>query len=106
MPAAESAWCPVAETTRLIGGKWKPSILFFVRNGPRRFNELRRLIPGITQRMLTLQLRALESDGIVVRTVHETIPPHVEYALSDYGRTLGPVLEAMSAWGERHARSA
>lgn len=96
--------CPVALTLSVIGGKWKPTILFHLKDGPHRFNELRRLVPGITQRMLTLQLRALEQDGIVFRTVHPTVPPQVEYRLSDYGATLGPIIGAMERWGERHAR--
>lgn len=104
MASTQPPWCPVAETTKIIGGKWKPTILFHIKDGPRRFNELRRLIPGITQRMLTLQLRALEEDGIVLRTVHQTIPPHVEYQLSEHGCTLGPILEAMSKWGEKYCQ--
>ena len=64
------------------------------------FNELRRLVPGITQRMLTLQLRALEQDGVVARTVHNNVPPHVEYSFTRKGLTLGPILDAMEAWGE------
>ncbi len=98
--------CTVAETVEVIGGKWKPTILFHLKDQPRRFNELRRLVPGITQRMLTLQLRALENDGIVSRTVLDEAPPqHVEYALTERGWTLGPILEAMEVWGERHGRS-
>jgi DNA-binding HxlR family transcriptional regulator len=95
--------CPVALTLSVIGGKWKPTILFFLKDRPRRFNELRRLLPQITQRMLTLQLRALEDDGVVVRTVHDTVPPQVEYALSGYGWTLAPIIDAMESWGQRHA---
>ena len=94
--------CPVALTISVIGGKWKPTILFNLKDRPRRFNELRRLLPAITQRMLTLQLRALEDDGIVARSVFDTVPPQVEYALTDYGATLGPIIEAMQDWGERH----
>ena len=104
MAKVDPPWCPVAETVKLIGGKWKPTLLFFIKDEPRRFNELRRLIPGITQRMLTLQLRAMEEDGIVLRTVHETIPPHVDYQLSDYGRTLDPILDAMTDWGLRFGK--
>lgn len=104
MAKAERPWCPVEETVKLIGGKWKPTILFYIKDQPCRFNELRRMIPGITQRMLTLQLRAMEEDGIVLRTVHETIPPHVDYQLSDHGRTLGPILDAMSEWGLRFGK--
>jgi DNA-binding HxlR family transcriptional regulator len=91
--------CPVADTISLIGGKWKPSILLQLKDGSRHFNELRRLLPHITQRMLTLQLRALERDGIITRTVHETVPPMVEYAFSERGLTLGPILDAMERWG-------
>ena len=95
-------WCPVAATVEVIGGKWKPTSLFHLKDGPRRFNELRRLMPQITQRMLTLQLRSLEDDGIIVRTVHDHVPPWVEYAFSERGLTLAPVLDAMERWGERH----
>ncbi len=96
-------WCPVAATVDVIGGKWKPTILFHLKDGPRRFNELRRLVPGITQRMLTAQLRALEADGIVERTARGgTAVPHVEYAFAARGLTLGPLLDAMEAWGEAH----
>src|SRR6478735_4427696 len=98
--ATKAPWCPVAATVEVIGGRWKPTILFQLKGRPRRFNELRRLVPGITQRMLTLQLRALEQDGIVSRTVHQTVPPHVEYAFTKKGFTLGPILDAMEAWGE------
>ncbi len=98
-------WCPVAATVEVIGGKWKPTILFQLKDQPRRFNELRRLVPNITQRMLTLQLRALEDDGIIRRTVYEQVPPHVEYAFTERGLTLGPLLGAMETWGETYARS-
>ena len=91
--------CPVAATLQVIGGKWVPLILFQLKDGPRRFNALRRLIPGITQRMLTLQLRGLEHDGVVARKVFETVPPHVEYSLTPSGQTLAPIIEAMEVWG-------
>ena len=94
--------CPVAATLQLIGGKYKALLLWHLSGKILRFNELRRLVPGITQRMLTLQLRALEQDGIVARTVHNTIPPHVEYSFSRKGWTLGPLLDAMEAWGEKN----
>jgi DNA-binding HxlR family transcriptional regulator len=96
------AACPVEATATVISGKWKPIILFQLTSGPKRFNELRRLVPEITQRMLTLQLRALAADGIVSRTVHERVPPRVEYALTERGWALGPVFDAMSAWGEHY----
>lgn len=95
--------CPVALTLSVIGGKWKPTLLYHLKDEARRFNELRRLVPDITQRMLTMQLRALEEDGVVLRMIHDTVPPQVEYELTPYGRTLGPIIEAMERWGERHA---
>ena len=95
-------WCPVAATVDVIGGKWKPTILFHLKDGPRRFNELRRLLPQITQRMLTLQLRALEEDGIIQRTAYDEVPPHVEYAFTEHGLTLGPLLDALEHWGEAY----
>ena len=95
------AYCPVAATLAVIGGKWKPSILYLLHRGATRFNALHRALPGITQRMLTLQLRALEHDGIVRRTVTPTVPPQVEYALTEQGRSLGPVFDALGAWGNR-----
>ena len=98
-----SEWCPVAATVEVMGGKWKPTILFHLKDQPRRFNELRRLMPTVTQRMLTLQLRALEADGLIDRTVREQVPPHVEYSFTERGLTLGPILAAMEAWGEGHA---
>lgn len=91
--------CPVAATLEVIGGKWTPLILFHLRDEPKRFNALRRLLPEITQRMLTLRLRALEDDGVVLRTVHQTVPPHVEYSLTPRGMTLAPIIEAMEKWG-------
>lgn len=91
--------CPVAATLGVIGGKWTPLILFHLKDQPRRFNALRRLLPDITQRMLTLQLRALEGQGVVLRTVFETVPPKVEYCLTERGLTLAPIIEAMEAWG-------
>ncbi|MGQ0584930.1 MAG: winged helix-turn-helix transcriptional regulator [Reyranella sp.] len=100
MAQSKAPFCGVTATIDVIGGRWKALVLFHLKDQPRRFNELRRLLPDITQRMLTLQLRALEQDGIVTRTVHNTIPPHVEYAFSKKGWTLGPLLDAMEAWGD------
>jgi DNA-binding HxlR family transcriptional regulator len=94
--------CPVELTVSVMGGKWKPTILYNLVDGPKRFNELRRLLPDVTQRMLTLQLRALEEDGVVARTDHGEVPPRVDYALTEYGWTLAPIIEAMVDWGERH----
>jgi DNA-binding HxlR family transcriptional regulator len=93
-------FCPVAATIDVIGGKWKPMILLQLKDGPCRFNELRRRLPHVTQRMLTLQLRALEADGIINRTVCGKQAPYiVEYNFTALGRSLGPILEAMEQWG-------
>jgi len=100
MAETKAPWCPVTATVEVIGGRWKSTILYHLKDQPRRFNELRRLVPGITQRMLTLQLRALEQDGIVSRKVHDTVPPHVEYSFTNKGWSLGPILDAMEAWGD------
>lgn len=92
----------VTATLRLLGGKWKLLILWHLWMRTCRFNELKRAIPGITQHMLTTQLRELEADGIVSRTVYAEVPPRVEYALTEYAATLEPVLRALAAWGSAH----
>ena len=91
--------CPVATTVQLIGNKWKLLILRNLLDRPWRFNELLRSIPGISQKVLTDNLRALEKDGIITRTVFPEVPPRVEYALSELGNSLRPILHAMRAWG-------
>ena len=93
-------WCPVAATLEVIGGKWTPLILFHLKDQPRRFNELRRLMPTITQRMLTLQLRELEEAGIVQRTVYAEVPPRVEYQLTPQGRSFLKPMKALVAWAD------
>lgn len=95
--------CPVEAALDLIGGKWKAVILFRLFEGTRRFNELRRLHPNITPRMLTNQLRELERDGLVHREVYAQVPPKVEYSLTPEGRMLRPVLLALKRWGLSHA---
>ena len=94
--------CPVAAALEVIGGKWKPLILFHLRDRPMRFSELRRVVPEATQKMLTQQLRDLERDGIIHRKVYAVVPPKVDYSLTDYGQTLKPSLALMGAWGSRH----
>lgn len=96
--------CNVSIAVDVIGGKWKAIVLFYLLDGTLRFNELRRLIPGVTQRMLTLQLRELEADGLVERIVYPVVPPRVDYRLTPFGRSLEPVIAAMSAWGKRYRR--
>lgn len=95
-----SPGCPVEATLSLIGGKWKGVVLWHLLQGTLRFNEIRRRLPNVTQRMLTNQLRELEADGFVIRTVYPEVPPKVEYSLTERGRSLGPVLRALKAWGE------
>ncbi len=94
--------CPVKLTTSIIGGKWKPILLFHLERKTRRFCELQRLVPGLTKKMLTQHLRELERDGIVHRKVYAEVPPHVEYSLTRHGESLKPILKLMSAWGTRH----
>lgn len=95
---------PIDAALEVIGGKWKAVILYYLIRGTRRTNELKRLIPGITQKMLTQQLRELEEDGIILRKWYDQMPPKVEYSLTDYGRTLEPILTALCLWGQRHIK--
>jgi DNA-binding HxlR family transcriptional regulator len=94
--------CPVLLTTSIIGGKWKPLILFYLQSRTRRFSELNRLIPGSTKKMLTQQLRELERDAIVSRKVYAQVPPRVEYSITRHGESLRPILRLMSGWGKKH----
>ena len=91
--------CPVATTVQLIGSKWKLLILRNLMQRPWRFNELQRSLEGISQKVLTSSLRSMEQDGIVVRTVYDEVPPHVEYSLSELGESMRPVIAAMEQWG-------
>ena len=93
--------CPVEAALDVIGNKWKGIILFHLLSGVKRFNELKRLIPDVSQRMLTLQLRELESDRVVHREVYLQVPPKVEYSLTELGGSLEPILVALREWGER-----
>jgi len=92
--------CPVEATLSYLDGKWKGVILFHLMDRTLRFNELRRHLPAITQRMLTKQLRELEKSGLISRTVYPVVPPRVEYALTPLGSTLKPVIRALAAWGD------
>jgi DNA-binding HxlR family transcriptional regulator len=94
--------CPVEATADVLGGKWKAVILFYLFEGPKRFNALRRLLPDVTQRMLTRQLRDLELDGLVHREIYKEIPPRVEYSLTEFGASLGPIIVQMRDWGEAY----
>lgn len=93
--------CPVEATLDVIGGRWKSLILWHLHSETRRFAELKRLMPKITQRMLTQQLRELEQDGIVTRKVYAVVPPKVEYSLTEAGKSLRPILDAMCQWGTK-----
>lgn len=100
--AGEARKCPIETVIQVVGGKWKPLILWHLLASGKRFSELEKLIPEVTQKMLAQHLRELESDRLVTRTIYPSVPPKVEYALSDYGKTLIPVLETMCQWGETH----
>ena len=98
--------CPVVATLDIIGGKYKALILWHLVDGTRRFGELRKLIPQATQKMLTQQLRELEDNGLIIRTVYPVVPPKVEYQLSDLGKSIYPILDTMRNWGTQYLKSA
>ena len=99
MTKEEMPACPVATTVALIGSKWKLLILRNLLSRPWRFNELKRDLEGVSQKVLTDSLRSLEEDGIVTRTVYPEVPPRVEYALSDLGESMRPIIDVMQRWG-------
>lgn len=103
-PIGDRSRCPVTATVDVIGGKWKPLIVYSLLDGTLRFGELRRRLPGVTQQMLTLQLRELERDGVVHREVYAEVPPKVEYSLTELGRSLDGIVAAMTEWGDRYLR--
>ena len=96
---AELPECPVATTVQLIGSKWKLLILRNLLQRPWRFNELKRSLEGISQKALTDILRSMENDGIITRTIYPEVPPRVEYALSELGESMRPIITAMEQWG-------
>ena len=98
--------CPVEATLFLIGGKYKPLILWHLIDKPLHYMELQRLIHKATPKMLTQQLRELENDNLVIRKVYPVVPPKVEYSLSDFGRSIIPILDAMCKWGENYLADA
>ncbi len=91
--------CPVATTVQLIGSKWKILILRNLLSRPWRFNELKKDLDGISQKVLTDSLRSMENDGLIIRTVYPEVPPHVEYSLSSIGESMRPIIQAMKQWG-------
>lgn len=97
--------CPVDATINLIGGKYKSLILWHLIDGTLRFGELKKLIPNATPKMLTQQLRELEANNLIVRNVHPIVPPKVEYSLSESGKSIKPILNAMYAWGEDYLKN-
>ena len=94
--------CPVETTLTLIGDKWKVLILRDLMPGTKRFGELKKSVGGVSQKVLTAQLRAMEESGLVRRRVYAEVPPRVEYSLTDLGRSLKPILDAMLAWGQAY----
>lgn len=94
--------CGLEAALAVVGGKWKPIVLWQLAPGPRRFGELRRLVTGISEKMLIQQLREMEADGIVVRKDFQEIPPRVEYSLTEFGVSLGQALKPLCDWGRDH----
>lgn len=98
----EISKCPVETALDVLAGKWKILILWYLRRDTLRFNELQKMLPRVTQKMLIQKLRELEDDGIVLRVVYPVVPPKVEYSLTSYGQSLKPILKQMYLWGEVH----
>ncbi|MEV4883737.1 helix-turn-helix transcriptional regulator [Chitinophaga ginsengisegetis] len=96
--------CAVTHCVNIIGGKWKPVILFLIRNDKNRYSLLQKNIAEISRQTLTNQLRELEADGVIERIIYPEIPPRVEYKISEYGKTLLPIIDAMTIWGRKDMR--
>lgn len=102
---AREGWhCPAERTLEFLSGKWRPMVIFWLMDGPLRFNELQRRLGGITHRSLSKTLKEMEADGLVLRRDYGEIPPRVDYSLSDRGRSLRPVLVAMEEWARANTR--
>jgi DNA-binding HxlR family transcriptional regulator len=97
--------CPVSYTLEKIGGRWKPLILYNLRDGKKRYSELKKAMPLISEKMLIQQLKELEKDNLVMRKAMPVIPPHVEYSLTKNGKEIGPVLNAMAIWGIKNLKN-
>lgn len=97
--------CPVATTVQMIGSKWKLLIMRNLLQRPWRFNELKKDLEGISQKVLTDSLRSMEADGIITRTIYPEVPPRMEYALSDLGESMRPIMDAMEIWGTEYKKS-
>ncbi|HEY0332293.1 MAG TPA: helix-turn-helix domain-containing protein [Stenotrophomonas sp.] len=95
--------CGLNATLRIISGKWKPLVLFFLRDGPKRYGELRRLLEGVSDKVLIQQLKDLEADLVLVRTDYKEVPPRVDYALTPLGRSLAEAIVPLCTWGTEHA---
>jgi DNA-binding HxlR family transcriptional regulator len=106
MRRTDAPACPAETTLDVIGGRWKVPIVWHLFSGTRRFSELKRALPAVTQKMLTQQLRELEADGVVARKVYPEVPPKVEYSLTQRGASLKPVVEAMCRWATQAAPKA
>lgn len=102
---AELPACPVATTVQLIGSKWKLLIMRNLMMRPWRFNELKRSLEGVSQKVLTDSLRSMEADGLITRTAYPEVPPRVEYALSDLGESMRPIMKALEDWGTAYKAS-
>jgi DNA-binding HxlR family transcriptional regulator len=96
--------CPLTAALNVIGGKWNVIVLYWLATGTQRFSDLQRLMPAVTHKVLTASLRQLEHDGLVLRAVYPVVPPRVEYMLSEHGRSVIPVVEAIRQWGHEHLR--
>lgn len=100
----EAPTCPIEKTLRLIVGKWKTILLWHLSGGKKRYGELKKLIPGISEKMLIQSLRELEHDALVIRRAYPEVPPRVEYLLSRRGKSLSPLICALNTWGKKHLR--